>query len=178
MIATNAHFRYAEALIRTAKKLNADEALLHDLKSLSECFKDPEFKTVFKGLSYLKKDQMEAVIKETFREKVQPITMNLIILLARSRKLMLLPKIYAVYSRYYFHGKGIEQITIRTARKLSGDEESRLVEKLIQKNDKKVHVEFESDPSLIAGTQVLQKGFITDYSVKNYLETLKKQLLN
>jgi len=177
MKATNAHFKYAEALIRTAKKLAADEAVLNDLKSLSECFKDSDFRQKMKDVCYLKKEEMEKVLRATFAESLNKISINLLVLLSQSKKVELLPRIYEVYAKYYCHGKGITQLKVRTARKLTTDEEVKLIEQLMQKIDRKVHVEFEHDPKLIAGIQVFQQGYMTDYSVRNYLESLKKALL-
>ena len=115
-------------------------------------------------------------MRAVFEGGLHSISINSV-LLSRSKKLELIPKIYEVYSRYYFHGKGISQVKVRTARKLAAEEENRLIERLIQTGDRKVHVEFEQDPALIAGVQVFEKGFMTDYSVRNYLESLKKVLL-
>lgn len=178
MKATNAHFKYAEALIKTAKKSDADEAVLNDLKSLNDCFKDPGFRQKMKDVCHLKKEDMVEVMRATFAEILNKISINLLILLGRGKKIELLPRIYEVYARYYFHGKGITQLKVRTARKLTADEEGKLIEQLIQSGDKKVHVDFEQDPKLIAGIQVFQQGYMTDYSVRNYLETLKKQLIS
>ena len=177
MISTNSHFRYAEALMKASKKLGIGAQVLADLKSLDGCFKDNDFLVKIKDISYLRKEDQEKILRGTFEGKVQIMTLNLLSLLARSRKLNLLPRIYSIFAKYYFHEKGIDQVTIRTARKLSGDEQSKLVEKLLEQKDKAVNVEFETDPKLIAGLQIFQKGFLTDLSVKNYLETLKKQLL-
>lgn len=177
MKSTNSHFRYAQAIIRTASKMAVDEFVLEDLRQLNECFKDSDFRKAMKSLQTVKKADLEKVIGATFDGKIQKITMNMLILLARSNKLELVPSIYKLYSKYFHHAKGIEMFTVRTARKLSEDEQSVITGKLMQKRDRPASVEFEVDPKLIAGMQIMEKGFLTDYSAKSYLENLKKKLL-
>jgi F-type H+-transporting ATPase subunit delta len=177
MISTNSHFRYAEALIKTSKRLGIDEQVLADLRGLNLCFMDSDFRLRIKDISYLRKEDGEKLLRGAFEGKVQPMVLNLLSLLSRSGKLSLLPRIYTLFAKYYFEGKGIDRVVIRTARKLTGAEESKLVEDLMQKSDKAVNVEFETDVKMIGGVQIFQKGFLTDLTVKNYLETLKKQLL-
>ncbi len=178
MTTGNSHFKYATALQRTAKKLDQAELVLNDLKHLSKCFADAAFKMKLKEISFMRKAELEKVVKGAFGEFVQKITMNLLLLLAAARKLSLIPAIYKVYGGLYYQDKGIDQVTIRSARILDMDEESRVIEKLIQKKDKAVSVEFEHEKKLIAGMQVIEKCYFIDYSLKNYLETLKKTLIN
>ncbi len=177
MITSDSHFKYAEALLRVALRSNVDEQVLHDLGMLNEGFKDANFRLKLREISFLKKADQEKVLRNAFDGNVGKLTVNLLILLSAAKKTTLLPKIYKAYGALQHQKKGIGQVIIRTARPLSENEKSTLIERLIQKRDKKVSVEFETDAKLIGGAQVYEKGFMTDYSVKNYLEVLKKSLL-
>lgn len=178
MITTNSHIKYASALHKVALKAGAEQNVLHDLERLSAVYADPQFSAVLKKISWLEKTKLEAVLKETFKGALADLTMNLIVLLARARKLPLLPRVFEAYSHLYHEAKHVEELKVCTARKLSPDEEQIYIERLQQSLDRPVSVKFASNPQLIGGAQIYGKGYVTDYSLKNYLETLRKHLLN
>lgn len=177
MITTNSHIKYANALHKVAGKAAAAEAVLGDLESLSQLFGDDRIKESLKKVAYLEKTKLEAVLTATFKGSVAPVSMNLLVLLGRARKLALVPRIFEAYSHLYHDAKKIQDIKVCTARKLNSDEELAMIDRLQQQLDKPVSVRFKVDPRLIGGVQIFERGRVTDYSLKNYLETLEKHLL-
>jgi len=177
MITTNSHIKYANALHKVAVKASAAEAVLGDLESLSQLFGDDRIKASLNKIAYLEKSKLEQVLTATFKEGLAPITMNMLVLLGRARKLALVPRIFEAYSHLFHDAKKIQDIKVCTARKLSGDEELAMIDRLQQQLDKPVSVRFKVDPRLIGGVQIYERGHVTDYSLKNYLETLEKHLL-
>ena len=177
MITGGSHLKYARALLNTAEKAGAAEQIMKDLAHLNTVFKDEMFKNVLKKIAFLEKTQLLKVLEATFGGKVHEITFNLLALLAQARKLPMLPMIFDAYAAAYHTAKGIHEYTVRTARKLSNDEEVAMIDKLQNKIDKPVHVVFEHNPGLIGGMQIYERGYVTDFSVQNYLQTLKKNLL-
>ncbi len=177
MISSNSHIKYANALFKTAVKATAAESVLKDLEELSQILADERFKAIFKKIVYLEKSKLQKLLTDTFGESLNRISMNLLVLLGNTRKLNLVPRIFDAYSHLYHTAKKIQEIKVCTARKLSSDEEVQLIDRLQQVKDKPVSVRFTQNAGLIGGIQVYERGYVTDYSLKNYLETLKKQLL-
>jgi ATP synthase F1 delta subunit len=177
MIATNSHIKYANALHKVALKAGSEQKVLHDLEGLSALYTDPGFISAMKKIAFLEWGRLENALKGAFKDAVSPLTMNLIVLLGRARKLPLLPRVHDAYSHLYHEEKKVEEVKICTARKLSGEEEQMYIERLQQSLDKPVSVKFDADARLIGGVQVFRRGYVTDMSIRNYLETIKKHLL-
>jgi F-type H+-transporting ATPase subunit delta len=178
MITTNSHIKYAHALHKVAAAGDAAETVLRDLEMLSQLYGDDRFRALLKQIAWLEKVKLEEVLKATFRDRAHAITLNMLVLLGRARKLPLVPRIFKVYSHIFHTAKKIEEIKVCTARKLDGDEELAMIDRLQQQLDKPVSVRFKVSPGLIGGVQIYERGYVTDYSIKNYLETLEKHLLD
>jgi len=177
MITSNSHIKYASALHKVALKAGVEQNVLHDLENLSLLYADPQFSTGLKKIAFLEKSKLENVLTGTFKGALAEVTMNLEILLGRNRKLSLLPRVYEAYSQLYHAHKHIEELKVCTSRKIGAEEEQMYIDRLQQSLDRPISVKFTSNPTLIGGVQVYSKGYVTDYSIKNYLERLKKHLL-
>jgi len=178
MITLSFHLKFGQSLFRAATHYKAEEKVLADLGTVLELFQDKELKNTYQQLSYLPADASRKVITDTFKDKFHTLVVNLLVLLAQRNALKTLPKIEQVYRDAYHKSKGIVEMTIRTSRKFSQDEERNFIQKLQSKKHQPLSVRFEHDPALIAGVQVYEKSYLTDYSARNYLETLKKHLLS
>jgi F-type H+-transporting ATPase subunit delta len=177
MISATSHIQYANALHRVATNAKSEDRVLRDLESLKDFFADEKFKAVLKQITHLEKNALQKIIIETFGEKVDPVTLNLLVLLARGRKLGMIPKIFDAFSNVFHTAKNISEIKICTARPLDNEEELQIIDKLQQKLDKPVSVRFRQDAKLIGGIQIYERGYLTDLSISNYLITLKKHLM-
>lgn len=176
MISTNFHIKVGQSLLKTATAHKAEDKVAADMESLMNLMKDSQFKSLMQTVSFLPLESAEKVLKNTFHGKVHELTLRLMGALADQHALKYLGKIAEVYRRNYHEVKGITEVTIRTAREFSPQEQLSFVQKLQSKNKKNLTVKFEVDPALIAGAQIYEQSFLTDYSVKNYLETLQKHL--
>lgn len=177
MITGGSHLKYARALLNTASKAGAEEQVMKDLAHLNSFFMDEKFKETMKKIASLEKSRQQKLLEVAFRGKLHQISLNLLVLLARARKLPMLPQVFDAYAQAFHQAKGIREYTVRTARKLTNDEEVAMIDKLQNKIDKPVHVTFEHNASLIGGMQIYERGHVTDYSIQNYLQMMKKQLM-
>lgn len=178
MIASTSHLKYGKALYNVAKDANVEDKVLNDMESLAHAFENGALRKLMVEVCYLAASAQEKVLSVTFHGKVQEITMNLLVLLARAKKLSLVPQVAEIYRKTYHEMKGIQAVTVRSARKLAPEETQKLMKSLEEKLKKSLDVRFEEDPSLIGGVQIFEGSKLSDYSVKNYLETLKKHLLS
>jgi F-type H+-transporting ATPase subunit delta len=177
MITSGSHLKYAKALSKVVAKNDAAEAVLRDLESLTQIFREEQFKKSLKKIAYMERSALAEIIKKTFADRVHPVTMNLLVMLAGNRKLSILPKILEAYARAYNEEKGIRAVTVCAARKLDSEEELAIIEKLQSKFDKPVSAKFTINADLIGGMQIYERGHMTDCSVKGYLEIIEKTLM-
>jgi F-type H+-transporting ATPase subunit delta len=177
MISETSHIQYANALHRVAAKAKSEDRVMKDLDALKDFFADEKFKAMLKRITHMERNSLQKILVETFGGKVDPVTLNLLVLLARGRKLNIIPKIFDAYSNIFHTSKNICEIKICTARSLDSEEELQIIDKLQQKLDKPVSVRFRQDAKLIGGIQIYERGYLTDLSVLNYLATLKKHLM-
>lgn len=181
MTSGGSHITFAKALYKVASKKDVAERVFGDLGMLlfgQSVGYQPALISLLKRVAYLKKDQQKKVLKEALKGKVHELTLNLLILLSASKKFRLLPRIMEVYGQLHHEAKGITQLKVCTARDLKEDEAAELIRKLEAACKKKIRVKFEVKKDLIGGVQIYERGFVTDYSVKNYLDTLKRSLLS
>jgi len=178
MISTHFHITIAQSLLRTAVTHKMEVKVAADMEGLLNLSQQTTWKGLAQQLNFLAPDDAKKILHAAFHGKVQEVTLNLLFLLAEQHALQYLGKIAVVYRKNYHDAKGIKEITIRTAREFSPQEQLAFVQKLQAKKNGPVTVKFEVDAKLIAGAQIYENSYVTDYSVKNYLETLQKHLTN
>jgi ATP synthase F1 delta subunit len=177
MISANFHIKVGQSLLRAASAQHAEDQVAADMETMIGLMKDRHFKTLFQSVSYLPSSEMShKVLADTFHGKLNELTLKLLMALADQKALKYVTKVADVYRKNYLVLKGITEVTIRTAREFSPQEQLMFVQKLQSQKKKTVTVKFEVNPALVAGAQVFENSYLTDYSVKNYLETLQKHL--
>ncbi len=176
MTLTHFHIKVGQALARAAMSQKMEDKVAADMEGLSNLLKDKNFKQLLQSVCYLPHEDAKKVLTSTFHGKISDLTLNLMVMLAHDKALKYLGKIAEVYKKTYHEAKGITEIVIRTAREFSPQEQLAFVQKLQAKKKQTVTVKFEVDPGLVAGAQIYEKNYLTDYSAKNYLETLQKHL--
>ena len=176
MTDTNSHIKYANALLKACNEAEAKH-VLKDLEHLAGLYKDEGFRNLISKVAFAEAEVLDKALTATFKSHVSEITMNLLVLLASGRKLMSVPKIADYFSKIYHESKGIVEITVKTAHKADKDMEDKIMKKLGDHHKKDVAVKFGHEPKLIGGMQVFERGYVTDYSVANYLETMRKALM-
>lgn len=172
----NFHIQVGQGLLRSATASGVEDKVAADLEGLAGMMNDKNFKILLQSVSYLPEAAAQKVLHSTFHGKVNDLTLKLLYALAMQKALKLLGKVADVYRRNYHAAKGIKEITVRTAREFSPQEQLSFVEKIRSKKKHQMTVKFEIDPTLVAGAQIYEDSYLTDYSVKNYLETLQKHL--
>jgi F-type H+-transporting ATPase subunit delta len=178
MKVSDSHIKYAKALFGLAVRLGHEEEVLKQLGELAELYNEEKFLSLIKSFTFMNMAAGQKILKEVFEKQVDKTTFNLLITLFLSRKLTLIPRINQVYRKIYHQNKGIADITLITARQLSKDEKATLEKTIAAKRINKISVSYDVKPSLVGGVQYYEEGYLTDLSIQNYLQTLKKQLIS
>lgn len=177
MIASGSHLNYAQALYKVAEKNGAAGQVLADLEALTVLLKDAKLNGLMKKIAYLEQAKLRQLIALTFNGKIQEWTLNAITLLCGAKKIWLLPRVVEAYRQIYYEAKGMVEVLVCAIRKLHKAEELGLTEKFEKKLKKPVSVRFEENPQLIGGVQIFERGHVTDFSLKNYLDYLRRHLM-
>lgn len=170
------HIKVAKTLLNTATLHKVEDKVAADMEGLADLMRHRDCKVLLQSVTYMAQEAAEKVLHATFHGKVNDLTLKLLYALASQKAIKYLGKIAEIYRKHYHQAKGIKEITIRTAREFSPQEQLSFVKKLQDKKKHPVTVKFEVDQALVAGAQIYENSYVTDYSVKNYLETLQKHL--
>jgi len=167
--------KFAKALYRLAADQQQTEQYFQQLKELAALAADKKLVEALTALSFAEVDKILEVLKGLFGKNLSPAVLNMMTLLVANRQVRLLPDIARIYQKTYFEAENIKDVLIFTSRDLSEHESADLSKQLNAKN--KVHLNFKVDQDLIGGLQIYENGRLTDLSLKNQLEYLRRELL-
>ncbi|TRZ52129.1 MAG: ATP synthase F1 subunit delta [Dehalococcoidia bacterium] len=166
--------RYAQAVFEIAlgrKELDRWQSDLRTIASLGEdatliaWLENPKFRF----------DDKVGLLSEQLGD-LNPLTLNLVYLLAARGRLSMIGDIADEYQRLLDSYRGIEQAEVITAVPLDDEDRLRLGERLGAVVGKKVVVKPEVDSSLIGGFIARIGGKLLDGSTRGKLEALKREL--
>ena len=178
----NLSLKIAKALFRFAEKPGKPgkeelgKKIFTELKALVAISDDEGFKKTLLHLSSVDGEKLVKLLDEVFEKKLETSVRNILILLIKSRATEQLPELYEAYKKLYFRREHIADVTIISARELNESEKKSILEKLESKKHTAMHENFLVNAELIGGVQIYKNNFLTDLSVKTYLEKLKHHL--
>lgn len=117
-----------------------------------------------------------ATIKKLFGEKGEKIACNFICLLVKRQRINYIKKIKHEVTVLYRKRKGIRDIVVKSAVKLSDDERKKLKSILEQKFGL-LEITEEVDPSIIGGLVICFEDQVLDESIRYRLKKLKELML-
>lgn len=171
--------RYAGALVKSVK----DQQEYHGIKKELEEFRhlldtNAQFRAGMETLLFSKsqkRDVLETINKKIkFKEK----TFNFILALVDENRVTVLDTILRVIEDLWFEKNGIERLKVYSAVALSAKLEKQLLKKLEESFNKKIVIEKEIDPSLIAGIKIRRGSVFYDFSIQGNLTKLRDALLS
>jgi len=102
---------------------------------------------------------------------------NLIKILAKSNRWILIQSIRGIYEKYLAAAKGLLEVDLISASVLSVAEKANIISKLSAKYGKKVALAVQVDPALFGGVIVKAGDDVIDASIKGQLQALHAHLL-
>jgi F-type H+-transporting ATPase subunit delta len=136
-------------------------------------------------------DRKRGLVDATLGTRVSPGARNLALVLARRRRLELLPDIVTWFGELADRAQGVRRVTVITAAPLTDDQRSRLRQRLTRgpgapgaagpngeppPGAREVQLAEEVEPAILGGLVIRQGDIIQDYSVKARLEALRDRL--
>lgn len=170
--------RYARALIKAIKDEQEYLRIKKELETFSGLLRqNAEFKAGMETFLFSKprkKELLETIQKET---KSSEKTHHFLLTLMEENRMMLLDIILQLLETQWLEANGIEKLKVYTAVALNDQLEKKLIKGLEKSFAKKIKIEKEIDPSLVAGIKVQRGSIFYDFSIAGNLRKFKDALL-
>ena len=171
--------RYAKALFDVALEEKADLAKVdQDLQALVGALREsPELLLAVSRRSVTdvaRQSLMEAVSKAM---SLSPTVTKMLVLLAKSGKLNLVPELAAAYRERLLSHQNVVRAEVTSAAPLSEEKTRALEESLSKVTGKKVEISVSIDPELLGGVVARIGSTVYDGSVKTQLARMRQELV-
>lgn len=168
--------RYATAIFSLAQDAGRIEAVGNDLSFVGRTIGENESTREFFISPIVDRANKETAFTATFGGKIDEIALHTLLLLVRKRREAILDDVITEYRKLELASRGMEPLTVITARELSQDELRSLVDRLERVYSKKFEVSVRRDPSLIGGVRVVMGDRRIDGTVSGRLDELSRTL--
>ncbi|HPI02818.1 MAG TPA: ATP synthase F1 subunit delta [Candidatus Goldiibacteriota bacterium] len=176
MINTTLPAKYAEALFQAAENLNQIEKVREDLELVKNAAASSREFAAILGHPGVSKASKRAVVAGEFKEKISRLALNFICLLIDKKREGILESVYSLYAQKADELLGIKRVQVKTAYELSAAEETKVLQQLESTFKKKVRMDARVDKGILGGIIVRDNMTLIDASVKQYLDSMKKEL--
>ena len=171
--------RYAKALFDVALEEKADLAQIdRDLQAVVAMMKaSPELERA-SGFSSTTEAQRRSLMESVSKAMTLsvPVT-KMLVLLARTGKLELIPDLAAAYQERLLAHQNIVKADVTSAAPLSPEKTKALEESLAKVTGKKVELSVGVDPALLGGVVARIGSTVYDGSVKTQLQRMRQELV-
>ena len=168
--------RYALAVFQLAQQAGRVEKVGNDLSTIGRAVcEDPATREFFVSPIVDRGDKEKAIVN-AFSGRVDEIALHTALLLVRKRREAILDEVITEYRKLELAARGMEPLTVITARELPENELRSLVDRLERVYSKKFEVSVRRDPSVIGGVRVIMGDRRIDGTVAGRLEELSRTL--
>ena len=171
--------RYAKALFDVALEEKADLAQVdRDLEAVATMMKGSPDLAAASGRGVVSDAQRQSLMEAVSKAMTltTPVT-KLLVLLATSRKLNLVPDLAAAYRERLLAHQNIIRAEVTSAAPLSPEKTQALADSLSKVTGKKVELSTSVDPELLGGVVATIGSTVYDGSVKTQLQKLRQELV-
>jgi F-type H+-transporting ATPase subunit delta len=167
--------RYARAAFELALEKNELEIWQEGLKKIADLATDQELMTMLQD-PRIPFDVKKSTLQKGLGE-IHPLVFNLAILLVGNGILSRSGDIFQQYNNLLDAHRGVERAKVTTALPLGIEEKEVVSHRLGEIVDRKVVIDGQLDPSIIGGFIARIGDTLIDGSIRQKLETLKKNLV-
>jgi len=157
----------SETLFEVTSDIQNIQGLLFKSSELFKCLQNP----------LVTADTKQEILIKVIGQKINPETFQFLTTLIRKNRINLLTTIIFSYLELVYKTANSKAFQIVSAKNLSNGQRTRLIKKIksIVKNHR-IMIQFNNDASLIGGFLIKNQGKVADYTIKNKLKILAKQL--
>ena len=146
-----------------------------DLGQLELALETPEVQHLIDSPKLAYKEKTK-IFLSLFEGQIESKTSNFVRVLGESKRISLIPYIFAEYKKLLSGTKGSSEILITSAFKLTDEQLNKVSDSLKERYGDSLSVEQLIDKSLIGGFSIKCGDEVTDYSIKGKLEKLRNQI--
>ncbi len=168
--------RYSQALFELASATNTLAETQNDLGKVLEIIDEHEELKKVVNHKMIHPGVKQEIFKEVFTDKISPVTLDFLLLLAQKRREYVLNEIVAQFIVLANAAAGIVKAKVKSAIEISPEQLEELRQKLAKATGKNVLIELEIDETVMGGMIVRIGDTIIDGSVSNRLKLLEKHL--
>ena len=169
--------RYASALFELAQDDRGLDALDADVGTLDAALTDSaELRTLVHSPLYTRRQQQDGIVAVARAMDLSEITTNTLALMARKRRLFVLPYLVRTLREMIAEAKGVVTAEVTAAAPLSEEQSRRLAETLRDKVGKDVRLKASVDERLIGGLVVKVGSRMIDTSIATRLAALQNAM--
>lgn len=175
---TSAAKRYAAGLIKTLTSEQEYREIKKELETFLEVISHiEEFKTGMGTLLFSKSQKKE--ILDTLHQKIKlnKKTYQFLWTILEQNRLMALDSIIMMLEDLWFEKNRIEKLMVFSAVPLGPEQEKKLIKNLEAAFKKRIVIEKEVAPSMIAGIKIQRGHVFYDFSIEGNLKKLKEALV-
>ncbi len=167
--------RYARALFEAAREGQALEAVAADMALLGEVLRDSNAAAALSDprVDDARKLQM---LQKGLGDALHALTSSLLSVLARRKRLTVLPELPAAFTLLLDEHEGRMRGTLEPAREIDAESWAQLEGALSASTGKRVSLEARIDENLLGGVRVTLAGTRYDGSARGRLEMLRQRL--
>lgn len=170
--------RYATGLIKSIAEQKEYELLRRELEEFQSLVEDdPGLKAGMTTLLFSKKQKLDMLSTIHQQAGMAEKTFNFLQAVIEANRLVFLPNIIELMENLWFQKNGIEKLTVYSVIPLESSSEKKLQAKLEKSFGKKIVLEKEIDPTLIAGIKIQKGSVFYDFSIQGNLKKLKEALI-
>jgi F-type H+-transporting ATPase subunit delta len=170
-------FRYAKALLESARDCNCIDLVYQDMNAILGLFKhSQELSKVIHKAAQMREVADQACSQILASLKPSKVTADFLKLLIERNRFGLLYDISDIYIKETKKSRGIIQAKILTARNLDRGEQTNVENRLSELLKKPVDAEWLIDPSLYGGIRIQIGDNVYDGSLKARIHQIHKQL--
>jgi len=169
---------YALALYELAKENSEFDKIEEEMKSLNKLLADnSEFKEIILSPIVEKEKKKAILFAIADQNNFSKILKKFLGLIAIKNRLFFLGKIIESFLNLVSHNKGELKAKLISSKKLSIEEQKKIQRELSKDFKSPLNINYEYDPSLIAGLIIQIGSVMVDTSIKTKLRKLEKNMV-
>ena len=171
--------RYAKSLLDLAQERGITETLHKDMLLFKRTVEQSRPLMLMLKNPIVRAEKKSAVLKAAFGNRVDPVTMSFLMIIARKNREGIMDAIADEFIRQYDQLKGVERATVITTVPLTDSlrEQMRAIV-MRQTQGKLVELEEKIDPKIIGGYVLRVGDQQIDGSIRNQLNELRLKFMN
>ncbi len=171
---SRAAIRYAKAVLNASLEANKADRVHNDMQLIASTIKENNELQLLLSNPVIKAEAKKDTLVKIFGEKIDNISLSLINLLIRNKRLPLLAEVTKQYAHIYNQYKGRQVAEVTTAIPLTSDLEKKVLSKAEAITGKKISLKSTVDPSIIGGFILRVGDRQFDASIQGKINSLRR----